>query len=320
MPILDKDDYLPGRFLRNGHVNTFYAYLRRKDPYPHFTRQRIHTRDKDFIDIDWLQKGSKKLAVLCHGLEGSSESQYIRGTSDLLHNHGWDIAAMNYRGCSGENNLQLKTYHSGATDDLIDLLDTVANPYDEIVLVGFSLGGNLVLKYAGEKGDALHPKITHVVGVSVPCDLSEGSVYLQQLQNYLYNRNFINSLVSKARQKHEQFPGSFDVKALDNIKDLKAYDDAFTAPINGFKDAEDYYTKCSSINYLDKIRRKSLIISALDDPFLPKASYPFELCKKLTDVHFLPTKFGGHVGFSLPGKVYFWEELKILDFLNDELC
>ncbi len=318
MPVSQIDDYKPNVFLRNGHINTFYAYLTRTKPNPQFQRERMFTSDGDFVDLDMLSQGSKKLVVLCHGLEGSSNSQYMRGTSDLLFKNGWDVIAINHRGCSGEPNLRVITYHSGFTRDLNEVIEKYGNDYKEISIVGFSLGGNIVLKYAGDMSGDLHEKIQHCVAVSVPCHLAEGAQEIISRKNAIYHNNFLKSLIKKARAKHKLFPDIVNIKSIEKCKTLIEFDNEFTAPIHGFVDAWDYYQKSSSIFKIKNIRRKSMIINALDDPFLPEECYPYEEAKNNPLVHLLTPKYGGHIGFTLSGNEYFWEELKILDFLSNK--
>ena len=150
MPLIEFDDYRPALPFRNGHVSTIYPVYFRKQKHPGYDRVRINTPDDDFLDIDFIKSGSNKVALLCHGLEGSSESQYILSLSKLLSQNGYDTAAINYRGCSGEANLQPIMYHSGATYDLHTVINFLEKDYDQIDLIGFSLGGNLTLKYLGE--------------------------------------------------------------------------------------------------------------------------------------------------------------------------
>ena len=197
MPITESS-YKPKTLLKNGHINTIYASLFRKVNLNNsFTRKRIETEDDDFLDIDFLKNENNKIAILCHGLEGSSSSKYIKGTSNLLSSNGYDIAAMNYRSCSGEINKQLKTYHSGQTDDLNSVINLVLPNYDEIYLIGFSLGGNIILKYIGDGIHKIHPKIKATVGISVPVDLHGSSLELSKFKNSIYNKRFLKTLTKK---------------------------------------------------------------------------------------------------------------------------
>lgn len=310
-------EYLPNIFFRNGHVNSIYPTLFRKKIDLSFKRLRIETADNDFLDIDTLKEGNNRLVILCHGLEGSSESHYILGTAGLANSKQWDVAAVNYRGCSGEMNRQRRLYHSGATEDLDFIVQNFAHEYREIALVGFSLGGNLVLKYCGERVNKLNPVIRSVTGISVPCDLAAGSKHIGRPSNFIYEKKFLASLKEKVRMKEKQFPGTFDLEQVDAVNKLYDFDDQFTAPIHGFKDAEDYYGQSNCKQFLKDIRIPCLIISALDDPFLPESSYPFKESGENRNISFIASRYGGHVGFVRPGKKYYWNEIKIMDFISE---
>ncbi|MEO9484270.1 MAG: alpha/beta fold hydrolase [Ekhidna sp.] len=315
MPILTTD-YLPILPFRNGHISTIYSSQFRKFDPVSFTRKRINTPDDDFLDIDFLEGGNRKVVILCHGLEGSSASKYIQATSDLLHSNGYDIAAMNYRFCSGEINRQLRTYHSGKTEDLHTVIDHVLPNYDEIYLGGFSLGGNIVLKYIGDGVYPVHPKIKAVVSISVLVDLEGAAQELSKLKNRLYARHFLQTLAQKIKLKHAQYPNAFAIEPLDKVKKLIDFDDHFTSPINGFNNAKDYYAKSSSKQFLHQIETPTLVINALDDPFLSKSCYPFDEARENPHLNLMTPRYGGHVGFIMHNQKYFWNEQQILRFFE----
>ena len=302
--------------LRNGHVNTIFPPLFRQTVRPGFVRKRFNTHDDDFLDIDWLEQGKKRLAILCHGLEGSSDSQYIHGTARLLYEGGWDIAAINYRSCSGEMNKQLHLYHSGATVDLHTVVEAITGAYTTVALVGFSLGGNLVLKYTNDGLYTLSDKIKVVVAVSVPMDLAGSAVALLRRQNIIYQRRFLKSLRVKVLEKHRQYPEEVPLADLQRVNNLRDFDDYFTAPIHGFADAADYYAKCSSLPFLHHVQLPTLVINAQDDPFLSETCFPVAMAKASEALHLLMPRYGGHVGFSLPGETFYWEEQQILNFVE----
>lgn len=301
-------DYAPSLLFRSGHLNTLYPSLFRKQIIPDYKRLQLETLDKDFLHVDMLKDNRNRIAVLCHGLEGSSTSNYIIGTGKLLAEQGWDIAAINYRGCSGVMNRQLRMYHSGATDDLDQVIQYLIGYYDEIALVGFSLGGNLVIKYCGERGSDLDSKIVACIAASVPLDLEAGSMHLGKSANWLYTMNFLKTLSQKVRAKHQQFPGKIDLRPMKHIKTVYDFDDAFTGPLHGFASAHDYYSQCSSKNFLNGLTIPTIIINALDDPFLPEECYPesYDLPSQVTA---MTTKNGGHVGWVQSGKNYWMEEI-----------
>ena len=314
MPVIT-NDYKPPLFFKNRHINTIYSSLFRKTKLPSFKRKRIETLDDDFLDIDLIENGSKKIAILCHGLEGSSDSKYIQATSKLLSLNGYSVAAMNYRFCSGEINRQLATYHSGKTDDLHVVINYVLPNYDSIYLVGFSLGGNLILKYNGEALFSLSSKIKANVAISVPVDLKGSSIALKRSENILYRRRFIRTLSKKMYLKHQQFPNQLDVAPLKKVKTLTDFDNFFTSKINGFIDAEDYYLKASSKQFIPNISKPTLLINSLDDPFLSESCFPISEAKENSKFYLMTPSHGGHVGFISKGDFY-WSEIQILNFLN----
>lgn len=308
--------YHPNTLFRNAHFNTVYASLFRKFPEVPYQRQRVITEDQDFLDIDWLKSGHKKLAFLCHGLEGSTESKYIRHLSLQLHEKGYDILAINYRSCSGEMNLGRKIYHSGATGDIHFLLKSYCLGYESIDLIGFSLGGNIVLKYAGEQGQGIFSNISSVTGISTPCDLESGAYELLKPINKIYSQRFLKTLKEKAKQKIKQHPDLFDIDSVLAAKSVMDFDDRFTGPVHGFEGALDYYRKCRSINFISEISIPCLILNALDDSFLAPSCYPFDQAKNNKEIELIVSKYGGHVGFTQYGKKLYWHEEKIHQFLD----
>ena len=314
MPVI-KTDYKPPLLFKNSHVNTIYSSLFRKTKPLSFKRKRIETLDNDFLDIDLIENGSRKIVILCHGLEGSSDSKYIQATAKLLSLNGYSVAAMNYRFCSGEINRQLVTYHSGKTDDLHTVINFVLPNYDSIYLVGFSLGGNLIIKYNGDGLFSLSSKIKANVAISVPVDLMGSSISLKRCENVLYRWRFLRTLSKKMHLKHQQFPNELDVVPLKKVKNLTDFDNFFTSKINGFKDAEDYYLKASSKQFIPNISIPTLLINALDDPFLSDSCFPIREAKENSNFFLMTPMHGGHVGFISKGAFY-WSEIQILNFLN----
>ena len=276
----------------------------------------MRTEDDDFLDIDYLKSGHQKVAVLCHGLEGSSQSQYIQGTAQLLHANGYDIAAINYRGCSGEMNEQVRSYHSGATDDLHLVIQTLLPAYDNMALVGFSLGGNMVLKYSCDLVYRLDPKINSIVAVSVPIDLHGASMELLKFSNILYTKNFLGTLIKKTKLKHQQHPESINIDDVSKVKTVYDFDEYFTSRIHGFESADDYYAKCNSKQFLTNCQRRTLIINAQDDPFLSESCFPNDEASVSELLHLLAPLHGGHVGFADFNSDSYWNERQILNFLN----
>lgn len=230
-----------------------------------------------------------------------------------------DIAVLNQRGCSGEPNLKFASYHSGKTDDLHEVVNDLASKYNDISIVGFSMGGNICLKYCGEQGDQLNPKIGRLVGVSVPCNLSESANYLKRWDNHFYMKRFMRMLNAKLHIKVEQFPEEgITHEMVDRCRDFKSFDNLYTAPANGYKNAEHYWLENSSKGFVPMIQCKTLVLNSLDDPFFGPKSQPIEESSGNPNVELVLTTSGGHVGFSnwkLTGNL--WHEGRIMNFLND---
>jgi hypothetical protein len=304
--------------LFNAHLETIYPALIRRVNLPDYYRERIQTPDNDFLDLDWLLQPSRKLVIISHGLEGNSSRAYIKGMARALFSQGFDVLAWNYRGCSGEINRQLRFYHSGATDDLNTVLDHVlkSNQYDEINLIGFSLGGNLTLKYLGEQR-IRSPLLKRAVAFSTPLDLYTSCQEISKPSNWIYSKRFLVSLRKKVIEKSNVIQG-LDIRDLSKVKTLMEFDDYFTGPVHGFKNARDYYDKCSSLQFLRYIQLPVLIVNAWNDPFLSKACYPVDELKNHPTIHFETPDYGGHVGFTQFNKNgLYWSEQRALQFLTE---
>ncbi|NRA49541.1 MAG: alpha/beta fold hydrolase [Phaeodactylibacter sp.] len=320
MPIINTSTYRPkGRF-NNHHVNTIYPAFFRKVRQVQYERERIETPDNDFLDLDWSCVGSEKLLICLHGLEGSADRPYVKGIARFFNNQGWDAIGLNFRGCSGEPNRQLRSYHIGETEDLRLVIDHALSlgRYRHIGMVGFSLGGNVILKYLGEGG--FHPnELVGGVAYSVPCDVKSANTAIDKWHNWHYRRRFMQTLNAKMLEKAERFPGQVDIPKK-MPKDFREFDNVFTAPIHGFKDAEDYWQKSSSIHYIPTIKHPALLVSAQDDTFLSADCYPFDLAENHPYFHFEAPKRGGHVGFvTVSRDGYYWTEKRAFDFLNEHL-
>ena len=321
MPVIQTSSYRAPCLLRNGHLQTIYPSLARGLA-PHvYHRERIDTPDGDFLDLDWSRVGSGKLAVLSHGLEGSSQRHYMVGMVKMLNRSGWDALAWNYRSCSGEINRRLRWYHNGSIDDL-DLVVRHAiatGAYHTISLVGFSLGGNLTLVYLGSMGKSLDAKIQKAVVFSVPCDLAASARELAKLKNKLYMRQFLQSLHEKIRQKMKLMPGAITDAGYGRIRTFKDFDDRYTAPIHGFRNAEDYWEQCSGARFIPEVKIPTLIVNAMDDPFLAGGCYPVSAASNSRQVYLEMPKSGGHVGFVLFNKEgSYWSEERAMEFLRQE--
>lgn len=285
----------------------------RRVPIPDWNRRRIDLPDGDFLDIDILDEGSNKGVLLLHGLEGTTSRTYMRAMARALSGSGASVVGVNFRGCSGEPNRLARSYHSGATEDLRAVLDAIAGQFEHVQAVGFSLGGNMLLKYLGEEGSA--SRIQRAVAISVPCDLAGSADELAKRQNRLYMWNFMRSLREKMRQKAAAHPGEVDTCGLDSMTTFHEFDDQFTAPLHGFRDAHHYWASCSSMHFLADIRVPTLLLNAKDDPFLSEGCFPDEACSASSFVYLETPERGGHVGFLDGDQTY--AERRAVAFLQD---
>jgi predicted alpha/beta-fold hydrolase len=313
-------EYKPSALFRHHHFSTIFPSLFRKVKGVSYQRERIETPDDDFIDLDWSSYNNERLVVICHGLEGSGDSAYVRGMAKIFNNKDWDAVAYNYRACSGEMNRHLKAYHAGATYDLHTVLEHIISTkkYNEIALVGFSLGGNLILKYLGEAPGKVSNVVKKAVAISAPVDLESCAKSISSPSNFIYNDRFIRKLRKKSAAKKQQIiAAGMDYEALMKTKSLKEFDDKFTAPANGFDDAIDYWTKNSSRQFLKNIQKPTLLLNALNDPFLAPPCFPYEEAKANPNFKLMTPKYGGHVGFAQFNKDgYYWDEGVAVDFCN----
>lgn len=319
MPRLNSS-YDPPFYFKNGHIQTVLPTLLRKIDHIHYRRERIFTQDDDFLDLDWSASGSDRLMIISHGLEGHSNRHYIKGMVAHANRHGWDACAWNMRGCSGETNRKPYMYHSGVSHDLDHVVRHIlkAYNYEEIFFAGFSLGGNVTLKYFGEYGTDLPETVTGAVAISVPVDLTSSSYQLARAINRPYISRFLKMLKRKIEIKEQYYPDLISSKPFDDIYDFKGFDDTYTAPLHGFLNAEDYWRKASSLPYLEDIRHPVLLINAADDPFLTPACYPGELAGNHEHLYLEVPDHGGHAGFvddSLTG--VYWSEKRTMQFIRE---
>lgn len=310
--------YEPPRWLRGGHVQTLYPSLLRTVAFAYDRRERIDTPDGDFLDLDWKTEGHPRLAILSHGLEGSTQRSYMRGMARALARRGWDVLAWNLRGCSGTPNRRLRTYHSGATEDLAAVIGhALMQGYPTVALVGFSLGGNLTLKYLGERGRDIDPRIRGAATFSVPVDLRASARQLDRPSNWHYVQYFLRTLRSKVQEKAQRWPRRITAPGLTDVRTLIAFDDRYTAPLNGFRDAMDYYRRASSKPFLDRITIPTLLVNAANDPFLAASCYPRSIARDHSHLTLEVPAEGGHVGFaSFNGDGLYWSEQRAAAYLD----
>lgn len=318
MPIITKSSYKKPAGLFNRHLETIIpGLLRNPKNVPAYSRERIDTPDGDFLDLDWVKQSSQKLIIVSHGLEGDSDRSYVKGMVKAFYSQKRDVLAWNYRGCSGESNRTNQFYHSGATHDLECVIaHAVGKGYEEIALVGFSLGGNLTLKYLGESTTQKFEQVKKASVFSVPIDLTGCSLEINKPHNILYSLRFLKSLNAKVRAKQKS---NSDLKEINDYKGAKSvfeFDNLITAPIHGFKDANDYYEKCSSRNFISGIKIPTLVVNALNDPFLSESCYEASYFEASQCVFFETPSHGGHVGFSSYEKNgLYWSEKRALEWI-----
>jgi hypothetical protein len=319
MALHQKSNYYPPPWLPGGHLQTIYPALFRQVPPFAAINERLELADGDFLDLAWSGKTSGRLAILSHGLEADMTTGYIVGMAAALIRGGWDVLTWNFRGCGSEPNRLLRMYHSGATEDLDEVLSHALqnHPAQAVDLVGFSLGGNLTLKYLGERPNELSHRLHRAVVFSVPCDLACSSRQLARFSNRLYMERFLVGMRAKLRAKEMMFPGCIDTTGLDRIRTFQEFDDRFTAPLHGFRDAEDYWTRNSSRQFIPKINLPTLLISAQNDPFLGPNCYPWDEANSNGSFQFESPNAGGHVGFpSRDNQGRYWSEIRAVDFLS----
>ena len=313
-------DYKPGLLLKNKHLNTISANLLRSVKQPSYSRKRIITSDADFIDLDFIFCNKSTLVIIINGLEGSSDSTYAKGFVNALEAENTDVCVLNMRGCSGEVNKLYSSYHSGKTEDLDFILQHINDNYNytRIHLVGFSIGGNVVMKFLGEQHtttDLIHS----AVGVSVPCDLAATAANLTRFSNKAYLNRLLKSLKSKLIVKFnrsENFP--LTLEQINSFNDFLVLDEIYTAPAHGFKSVKEYWHINSSISFIKDIKPPFLLINALDDPFLSRESFPYDPARQNKNFLFETPRYGGHVGFYRFGAKLnpMWHECRIISFLG----
>lgn len=317
MPIVTPS-YNPPLIFKNAHFSTIYAGIFRKVAPIAQHRERIELPDGDFLDLDWSFAGvrTQKVAILLHGLEGHGQRPYMTGAAKQLNENGYDACAVNFRGCSGETNRLFRSYHSGATEDLAAVVNHILTnkSHSLVYLKGFSLGGNLALKYLGE-GRILPSGLKAAVAVSVPCDLYSSLTQLLTIKNRAYSNRFKKHLKDKLWPKLAKFPHLISAHEIKQIKTLQDFDDIYTSKAHGFKDAIDYYEKSSCRQFLPNIKIPSLIINALDDTFLGQACYPYQEAEKNPCLYLETPRHGGHVGFYGPKNATYTEK-RTIKFFN----
>lgn len=318
MPLINNSDFRAPFWLINAHWETVVPGLLRKPKSLPYTRERINTADGDFLDLDFVQHGQKRIVILSHGLEGHSNKYYMRGMAHQFIKNDWDILSWNCRSCSGETNLKPRLYHHGATEDLDDVIQhAIYKGYEQILLIGFSLGGSLVVKYLGEDARTPSSKIIGGVALSIPCQLGSCARKLSEPGNKLYLDRFLYKLKNKKKLKAVQFPEIFDLKGIDDISSFYEFDSRYTAPLYGFNDTEAFYAYASAGNYTEGISVPLLLVNSRNDPMFPEDCYPYKAAKDHKYFYLETPKKGGHMGYWHPGKKTSWAENRALRFVHE---
>ncbi len=318
--------YVPAWWIPGAHLRTLWGKFVRRVVDAPTRRIRWATPDGDFLD-SWrvdAAEGQPRIIML-HGLEGGARSHYARGMLAEAHRRGWGADLIIFRSCGSEINRAPRFYHSGETTDLAFAVERLIAefPGSPLFLTGVSLGGNVLLKFLGERGANIAPEIRAAAAVSVPFDLARSSRHIDRGFSRVYQASFLRSLRRKAVLKQAAFPNRVTVSDMARVRTLYAFDDLVTAPLHGFVDAADYYTQSSAIRWLSRIRVPSLLLSALDDPFLPRDVLGDVRAVAAANPH-LDVEFverGGHVGFiggRFPWRPVYYAERRVLDFFAEQ--
>jgi len=314
-------EFRPAWWLRGAHAQTLWSSLLRWSPRPVLRRERLELSDGDFLDLDWTPGDSGPIVILLHGLEGSSDSGYVRGLLAILGRYGWRGVVLHFRGCSGTPNRLARCYNAGHTEDIAHVVPLLRQrePHTSLAAVGFSLGGNVLLKWLGETGsDCLQA----AVAVSTPMVLDAATRRMQQGFARLYQAHLLASLKKNYRRKfRHRHDGPVTLAELTRIRDFYAYDECITAPLHGYANADDYYRRASCRQYLRNICTPTLILHSLDDPLMSPEVVPSK--NELADSVTLElSPYGGHVGFvsgDWPWRMDYWLDRRIPCFLTKYL-
>ncbi len=326
---IEIEPFEPHLLMRNPHTQTIAGANVRPQTGIAFRRERVELPDGDFVDLDfadvkdatWADLGNyKPIVMMIHGLEGNARSGPAHEIYRYLARRGVRCLGMNLRSCSGEMNRTAKLYHAGSTEDIAYVHGWLEErfPNTQIGFVGISLGANMLLKYLGENGDSLQDRLVAGVAISPPFDMHKGNEVLGKGAGLLYARHLLRSLKAKALQKRPLVGDTIDMKAVEAADNFRDFDAAFTAPLHGFADWQDYYSRTSSKNFLSDIRVPTLLLRAVDDPFFDPTDIPYDAVEANEFLYGGFPQHGGHVGFIegfRPGNYTYWAERQAARFL-----
>lgn len=317
MPIVNESTYKSPLVLRNGHVATLVPSILRKVDGVEYARERISTPDQDFLDLDFVCNSNNQIVILSHGLEGNSTRPYMLGAARLFAQNNWDVCSWNCRSCGGEMNNAPRLYHHGDTRDLRTVVEyCLLKGYQSITLVGFSMGGSMITKYLGENANNVPTEVLGGVVFSIPTDLGGSARKLEEKGNNFYLKRFIRKLTAKIKQKKLQFPELISLQPESEINTFLDFDNAYTAPLYGFKDAHDFYESSRCDQFINGVMKPLLIVNALNDPFLSDSCYPYQLAQNSRSVWLEVPALGGHVGFMDFARGAIWSERRAVEFLE----
>ncbi len=321
MPILKSSYAKPSFPYSNGHTQTIFPSMFRKIEKPVYERERLELKDGDFVDLDWFRKESDQLIILTHGLEGSSERHYVKETAKLFHEKGWEALAWNCRSCSGEMNRKLRMYNHGDIADITEVIDyaTAKKQYQTIVLAGYSMGGNIGMKYLGVNGKNTPENIKVSINFSAPTDLLSSVKLLDESKSWFYSKRFRHKIWTKIQIKAKQFPGVVNLENYKKVKRWEDFDNYFTAPVNGFESAQAFYRFASAKFFMTDISIPTLLVNAKNDPILTPDCNPTELAKNNPNFYLEMPEHGGHVGFTATKGTYSYMALRGWEFVKEQL-
>ncbi|HYQ73309.1 MAG TPA: hydrolase [Gammaproteobacteria bacterium] len=318
--MITRSAFRPAWWLPGPHWQTLFPSLFRPRRPPPLSRERLELPDGDFLDLEWTGNTPGSTVLILHGLEGSLESHYTGGMLAALAQQGYNACMMYLRGCSGEPNRLAYSYHSGKTGDLDFVVRTLQQrlPEEPLAIVGFSLGGNILLKWLGEQGQAAG--INTAVAISVPFDLNQAALRLEHGLSRIYQHHLVKKLHAAAKRKSRLHTLPWPAERIHELRTFRRFDNEITAPLNGFRDVDDYYTRASSKQYLKSIQVPTLLIQARDDPFLPTTALPQndDLSPYVT---LELSRRGGHVGFvsgNNPLQPHYWLEQRVIRHLGSQ--
>ncbi|MCS7004121.1 MAG: alpha/beta fold hydrolase [Cytophagales bacterium] len=318
MPIITPQPFKNPFGYWNGHLQTILPSVFRKIPLPYEKRHRIFTPDNDFLDIDCTSQQHSNLVIVLHGLEGNSYRHYVCGLIKLFQQHGWDGVGYNCRSCSGELNWQPRLYHHADSEDFAFAIDFIlqSTSYQNIALVGFSMGGNILIRYLAKFAEHLSPLIKVGVAISSPYHLKEVAIEIEKPLKRFYNDKFVKKMIKKVIQKKkilkEKFP--IDEKDIFKIRTCRDFDKLITAPLHGFANPDEFYEQASISTHIHKVKIPILLLSASNDPLLTPSCFPYQTAQNSYNFYLEVTHSGGHVGFCVQNSVFTYAEQRALAF------